>query len=56
MKLIGTIIDLLQEDDFYVISKEVEIAKGKYERPYTWRKVLNKIKREYHWQLRKLYK
>ena len=54
MKLIGTIVDLLQEDDFYVISKEVEIAKGKHEYPYTWRKVWNKIKREYKWQLRKL--
>ncbi len=53
MKLIGTIIDLLQEDDFYVISKEVEIAKGKYERPYTWRKGLNKIKRHIKWRLRK---
>ena len=53
MRLLGVIIELLQEDDLYVISKEIEIAKGKHEYPYTWRKGLNKIKRHIRWQLRK---
>lgn len=53
MTYFGAILDLLQEDDHFVISKEVEIAKGTNEFPYTWRKAFNKIKRAYHWQLRK---
>jgi hypothetical protein len=29
--MIGNIVKLLQTDDFYGISKEIEIAKGKYQ-------------------------
>lgn len=39
------IFDLLQISDFYGVSKEVDIAKGKYKVPYTWKELKEKIKR-----------
>tara|TARA_R110000823_G_C15853287_1_gene492386 strand:- start:995 stop:1129 length:135 start_codon:yes stop_codon:yes gene_type:complete len=43
--MISNIIDLLQQDDYYKVSKEVDIAKGKYEIPSNWSGVKNLFKR-----------
>ena len=43
--MIAGIIDLLKQDNFYKVSKEVDIAKGKYELPRTWKGVKNMFKR-----------
>jgi hypothetical protein len=50
--MIGNIIDLLNTSEHYRISERVEIAKGKYEIPYTWKSAWIKIKRI--WLTRKL--
>lgn len=41
-------IDLLKTNDFYNVSNNVEIAKGKYEIPTTWQIAKTKIKRLWH--------
>lgn len=46
--MIKNIIDLLSQNNHYGVSERVEIAKGKYEIPYTWKNVWNKLKRHYH--------
>jgi len=43
--MITQVIDLLKEDKFYNVSKEVDIAKGKYEIPRNWKGVKNMFKR-----------
>ena len=43
--MITDIIDLLQEQDYYKVSKEIDIAKGKYEIPSNWSGVKNLFKR-----------
>ncbi len=43
--MISTIIDLLKQDKFYNVSNEVDIAKGKYELPRSWKGVKNMFKR-----------
>jgi len=43
--MISTIIDLLKQDKFYNVSNEVDIAKGKYELPRSWKVVKNMFKR-----------
>ncbi len=43
--MITGIIDLLKQDKFYNVSKEVDIAKGKYELPRTWKGVKNMFRR-----------
>jgi len=43
--MIKNIIDLLQKDKYYNVSERVEIAKGKYKLPSTWKESWNKIKR-----------
>lgn len=53
MTYLENVLQLLQEGDFYVISNEIEIAKGKHRYPRTWREVFKRIKREFKWQLRK---
>lgn len=47
--MISKIIDLLANGNHYGISDRVEIAKGKYEIPYTWKNVWYKIKRYYYY-------
>jgi hypothetical protein len=49
--MIANIIDLLNSSEHYNVSERVEIAKGKYEIPYTWKGAWVKIKRL--WQRRK---
>lgn len=43
--MISNLINLLNIDKFYGVSKNVDIAKGKYEIPYTWKQGWEKIKR-----------
>mgnify|MGYP000574939068 FL=1 len=43
--MIQNIINLLQEKDYYNVSKDIDIAKGKYEIPSTWKGVKNLFKR-----------
>jgi hypothetical protein len=44
--MITKTIELLQTNQFYGISENIEIAKGKYQLPTSFNGVLNKIKRE----------
>jgi len=46
--MIGDIIRLLHTDDFYGISEYIEIAKGKYQLPQTFKIGKRKIKRAWH--------
>lgn len=43
--MIKDIIDLLNTGDYYGESESIDIAKGKYELPYSWKDTFNKIKR-----------
>jgi hypothetical protein len=43
--MIKNIIDLLGTSEHIGVSERVEIAKGKYELPYTWKGVWYKLKR-----------
>ena len=43
--MIQNIINLLQEKDYYNVSKDIDIAKGKYEIPSSWKGVKNLFKR-----------
>lgn len=48
--MIKHILDLLALDEFYGQSELIEIAKGKFERPKTFKKAFKQIKRE--WKIR----
>lgn len=39
------IIDLLNSNDFYGVSKTVDTAKGLYKLPYSWKQLGKTIKR-----------
>jgi len=43
--MIKDIIDILQLSDFHNESQDVDIAKGKYQIPYTWEDVRNLFRR-----------
>lgn len=43
--MIKDIIDLLKQDNFYNVSPNVDIGKGKYQIPRTWKQVDNLFKR-----------
>ena len=45
--MIRTIIDLLNYEDFYKETEKIDIAKGKYQIPYTWKQVKNLFKRNF---------
>jgi hypothetical protein len=47
--MIAKIIDLLVTNEHFGVSNEIEIAKGKYSIPYTWKNVWYKIKRYYYY-------
>lgn len=51
--MIKQIIDLLASSEFYGCSETIEIAKGKYKMPESWKEGKKQIKRSYKWQLRK---
>ena len=46
--MIKNVIELLARDEYYGISEDIEIAKGKYEYITSWKKAWQKIKRLYH--------
>ncbi len=43
--MIKNLIDLLQEKDFYKVSKDIDIAKGKYQIPRSWSGLKNLFRR-----------
>jgi hypothetical protein len=43
--MIKSIIDLLQYSDFYKVSEDIDIAKGKYEISKNWKQLKNLFKR-----------
>lgn len=47
--MIKQIIDTLSEQEWYNVSKNIEIAKGKYAYPKTFKQAINKIKRVSKW-------
>jgi hypothetical protein len=51
--MIKVILDLLTSQNHYAQSEEIEIAKGKYELPKTFKKGFNQIKRNWKWQSKK---
>lgn len=50
--MIKDIIDLLNTGNYYGQSEYIDIAKGKYELPNTWKDTFENIKRRL-WQIRK---
>jgi hypothetical protein len=46
--MIKNIIDLLTISDYYGVSNSIDIAKGKYEKPTTWKSLGKFIKRRYY--------
>ena len=44
--MIKTVIDLLNISDFYGQSQDIDIAKGKYKYPSTWKELKEFIKRK----------
>jgi Holliday junction resolvase RusA-like endonuclease len=43
--MIKNIIDLLNSADWYIDDEDIDIAKGKYKSPTTWKEIKNSIKR-----------
>ena len=43
--MISNILEMLRLTEHYGVSENIEIAKGKYERPTTFKKLINQIKR-----------
>jgi hypothetical protein len=39
------IIELLNTNEYYGVSENIEIAKGRYQIPYTWKDAWKNIKR-----------
>ena len=48
--MIEIALQLLALDNWYKVSHNVEIAKGKYEYTDTIKKGINKVKRDIQWQ------
>jgi hypothetical protein len=48
--MIKVIIDTLSTEKWYNVSERVEIAKGKYAYPKTFKQAIEKIKRVFKWQ------
>lgn len=46
--MIKNIIDLLALDEYYGVSERIDIAKGKYETPNTFKSFWKMIKRYYY--------
>jgi hypothetical protein len=45
--MIKVIIDLLNVGEFYGVSEDIDIAKGKYKLPYSWKELKEVIKRNW---------
>ena len=48
--MIKQIIKLLKSDNFYNQSELIEVAKGRYYLPTTWKGTIKNIKRQVKWQ------
>ena len=48
--MIKVIIDTLSVEKWYNVSERIEIAKGKYAYPKTFKQAIEKIKRVFKWQ------
>lgn len=46
MESLKALIDLLHADDFLVGDEDIDIAKGKYKRPESWKEFRNILKRK----------
>ena len=46
--MIKNVINLLSLSEYYGVSETIDIAKGKYEYPQTWRGLWRFIKRNYY--------
>lgn len=46
------ILEFLRVDNFYAVSENIEIAKGKYKMPETFKEGFKQIKRDTRWQKR----
>ena len=44
--MIKNIIDLLNTSDWYIYDEDIDIAKGKYKRPESWKEFRNILKRK----------
>lgn len=51
--MIKGIIDLLNASEYYGVSENIDIAKGKYALPFTWKEGIKNIKRRI-WLIRTL--
>ncbi len=51
--MIGIVLDLLSLDEFYGISEDIEIAKGKHKLPTSIKEGYRQQKRKRKWQLLK---
>ena len=51
--MIKQILKLLRSDNFYNQSELIEIAKGRYELPMTFKGTVKNIKRQVKWQSQK---
>ena len=51
--MIKHILNLLALDEFYGQGELIEIAKGKYQRPTTFKQGFKQLKRQLKWQKRK---
>jgi len=51
--MIKNVIDLLALDEYYGVSEDIEIAKGKYEYITSWKAVWRKLKRYYYEKARR---
>jgi hypothetical protein len=47
--MISQVLNILAADDFYGVSDNIEIAKGKYEIIHTWKDAWYKLKRHYYY-------
>lgn len=50
--MLKNIIEILNSDEFYGVSDRVDVAKGIYAYPNTWKEGWKQIKR-YVWQLKR---
>jgi hypothetical protein len=46
MESLKALIDLLNADDFLLGDDDIDIAKGKYKRPESWKEFRNILKRK----------
>ena len=51
--MIGIVLDLLSLDEFYGVSEDIEIAKGKNKLPLSVKEGIRQHKRKRKWQLLK---